>query len=211
MTFEAIWNHITEAFPVLAAALPVALLILLGGVVLNAIIGRSLTLLARRTSLDEADIIPARKVLHWLIRVITIIIILGVFGFELGGIWSMISTILAMVAIGFVAVWSLLSHTSATVLLVIVRPFQIGDDISIPSENVEGRVVDLNFFYTTLLSHEGCEWRIPNNLFFQKVLKRSKRDSSTSLAVQLNNPQPAAISPPPPPASDPSSETKAKP
>ncbi len=199
MTIEDIWVPLTNLLPVLAATLPIALLIVLGGVILNAIIRRSLTLLARRTSLSEADILPARKVLSWLVRIITVIIVLGVFGFELGGIWSMISTILAMIAIGFVAVWSLLSHTSATVLLVIVRPFQIGDDIAMPSENVEGRVVDLNFFYTTLLTHDGSEWRIPNNLFFQKVVKRERRGATTTLADQLNRTEPAAISPPPPP------------
>lgn len=203
---EEIWAHVATLFPVLATALPVALLVTLGAVVLNAVIGRSLMLLARRTSLDENDVLPARRALSWLVRVIAIIIILGVFGFELGGIWSMVSTILAMIAIGFVAVWSLLSHTSATVLLVIVRPFSIGDDIAIPSEDVAGRVVDLNFFYTSLLAHDGSEWRIPNNMFFQKVIKRERGKNSTSLSVQLNNREPAELSPPPPPA-----ETDAKP
>ena len=208
MTIEDLWAHVATLFPVLAAALPVALLVLLGAVVLNAIVGRSLTLLARRTSLKENDIIPARRALSWLIRVITIIVILGVFGFELGGIWAMISTILAMVAIGFVAVWSLLSHTTATLLLVIVRPFNIGDDIAVPSENVAGRVVDLNFFYTTLLSHDGSEWRIPNNLFFQKVLKRERGVDATSLSAQLNNPLPAKLSPPPAPPTEPEPKPK---
>lgn len=212
MTLEDLWAHVASLFPVLAAALPVALLVLLGGVLLNAIIGRSLTLLARRTSLDENDVIPARRALNWLVRVLTIIIILGVFGFELGGIWAMISTILAMVAIGFVAVWSLLSHTTATLLLVIVRPFNIGDDIALPSENVTGRVVDLNFFYTSLLAHDGSEWRIPNNLFFQKVIKREAGVGATSLSAQLNNPLPAELAPPsPPPAPAPAPAPTAPP
>lgn len=203
MNASDFWNDLAVRFPVLASALPVSLLVIFGGMLLNIVINRSLSLLARRTHLAEADVIPARKVLRWLIRVITVIIVLGVFGFELGGIWSMLSTIFAMVAIGFVAVWSLLSHASATVLLVIVRPFNIGDDIAIPSENASGRVVDLNFFFTTLLSHDGTEWRIPNNLFFQKVIKREKRGPARSLAHQLNNPQPANIPPPEPPVEAP--------
>ncbi len=199
MTLQDIWNGIAELVPLFVAALPVAAIVILGGVLLNIIIGRSFSLLARRTHLDENDIVPARNTLRWLVRVVVFVIVLGVFGFELGGIWAMISTILAMVAIGFVAVWSLLSHTSATVILVLLRPFSIGDDIKLPSENVEGRVVDLNFFFTTLVDHEGSEWRMPNNLFFQKVTLRKKGVKACNLATQLNNPEPAKVEPPPAP------------
>ena len=94
----------------------------------------------------------------------------------------MISTVLAMVAIGFFAVWSLLSHTTATIILIILHPFSVGDDIELPSENVKCRVIDLNFFFTTLIIHDGSQWRVPNNLFFQKVIKRQSGGSTISLA-----------------------------
>ena len=202
MTFDELWNEILSIFPRLVATLPVAATVILGGLLLNLIIGRSLQLLARRTHLAPADIAPARNVLRWLVRIVTFVLVLGVFGFELGGLWAMISTVLAMVAIGFVAVWSLLSNTSATVLLVILRPFHVGDDVELPSENVSGRVVDINFFFTTLLAHDGSQWRVPNNLFFQKVLKRKQGEHHTTLANQLNAPAPAALKPPPAPVKD---------
>jgi len=203
MTLADITQSIEAYIPKLLAALPVAVAVILGSIMVNLIAGRVLTLLARRTDLTELDLTPARNVLRWLIRIITVVLVLGVFGFELGGLWAMISTVLAMVAIGFVAVWSLLSHTSATVLLVILRPFHVGDDIELPSESVAGRVIDLNFFFTTLLDHEGKEWRVPNNLFFQKVVKRSRNHHRLSLAHQLNSPDPARMDPPPPPKEEP--------
>lgn len=45
------------------------------------------------------------------------ILILSVLGFEIGGVWAMLSTIMGLVAIGFVVMWSILSHTSATMLI----------------------------------------------------------------------------------------------
>jgi small-conductance mechanosensitive channel len=199
MTLDHLWAELTSLLPGFLAALPVACAVVLGGMLVNMIIGRALRLLANRTRLTEQDVIPARNVLRWGVRVITLIIVLGVFGFELGGLWAMISTVLAMVAIGFVAVWSLLSNTSSTVLLVLMRPFQVGDDIELPSENVRGRVVDLNFFFTTLVDHAGHQWRVPNNLFFQKVVRRKAGPISIALAAQLNNPEPAKVELPPPP------------
>lgn len=202
MNIEELWVGFTELIPALIAALPAALVIILGGVLINLVMARGLSLLAKRTDLGEADVQPARSALRWLVRIIVTVLVLGVFGFELGGVWALVSTVLAMIAIGFVAVWSLLSHTTATILLVIIRPFQIGDDITLPSENVSGRVIDLNFFFTTLIDHEGSEWRVPNNLFFQKVCKRTRQPAGTALATQLNNPKPAEVKPPPAPTED---------
>ncbi|HUG12849.1 MAG TPA: mechanosensitive ion channel family protein [Opitutaceae bacterium] len=199
MNLDQFWNAIASQLPGLLAALPVAAVVILGGLLANVIIGRALLLLAARTSLTPADVAPARNVLRWLVRIITAIIVLGVFGFELGGLWAMISTVLAMIAIGFVAVWSMLSNTSATVLLVLMRPFRVGDDIELPSENVRGRVIDLNFFFTTLVDHEGSELRVPNNIFFQKVVRRTAGTSAITLAAQLNSPTPAQVGLPPPP------------
>jgi small-conductance mechanosensitive channel len=199
MNLDHFWNEITSRLPGFLAALPVAAVVVLGALIVNVIIGRALHLLAARTSLTPADVAPARNVLRWLVRIITAIIVLGVFGFELGGLWAMISTVLAMIAIGFVAVWSMLSNTSATVLLVLVRPFRVGDDIELPSENVRGRVIDLNFFYTTLVDHEGSEWRVPNNIFFQKVVRRTMGSSTITLAAQLNSSTRAQVGLPPPP------------
>lgn len=202
MTFEDIWQGLRELVPSFITALPVAIVIILGGVLINLVASRALSLLAKRTDLSEADVAPARNMLRWLVRIIVFVLVLSVFGFELGGIWALVSTVFAMIAIGFVAVWSLLSHSTATILLVIIRPFQVGDDIALLSENMAGRVVDLNFFFTTLLDHEGNEWRVPNNLFFQKVMKRTKQPASISLSSQLNNPEPATVTPPPAPTED---------
>lgn len=204
MTLDALWLHLSNLLPRLITALPVAAIIVVAGMLVNFVLGRALLLFASRSHLTPADVLPARNVLRWLIRIVTLVLALGVFGFELGGLWAMISTVLAMIAIGFVAVWSLLSNTTATVLLVILRPYHVGDDIELPSENVAGRVIDVNFFFTTLLNHDGQEWRVPNNLFFQKVLKRRANGGSLTLAHQLNAPAPARLEPPPPPpAKDP--------
>ncbi|WP_221030782.1 mechanosensitive ion channel family protein [Actomonas aquatica] len=211
MTFDELWTDISAFLPGLIAAVPVAAAVILGGILINLVIGRALGLLAKRTHLSPTDIAPARNLLRWLVRIITFVLVLGVFGFELGGLWAMISTVLAMVAIGFVAVWSLVSHTTATVLLVTLRPFHVGDDIAMPSENVEGRVIDINFFFTTLIDHEGVQWRVPNNLFFQKVIKRTVRQRYASLAQQLNNSTAAPLDPPPPPPKDDEKDEDKKP
>lgn len=197
MQFSDFTYHFVEYLPRLLGALPLALAIMVGTFVLNLLLGRALLLVARRTNLSALDVLPVRQVLQWVTRLIAAILILSVFGFEIGGIWAVLSTILGLVAIGFVAVWSLISHTTATVLILFLRPFQMGDDLEFPGEPVNGRAVDINFFFTTLVDHEGTYHQIPNNLFFQKVLKRRRNAHVISLAAQLNSRLPVAVDLPP--------------
>ena len=197
MSLEQLWTPLSSAFPgllaKLLAAVPVALLVLLGACALNLVVRRALLLLAHRTSLTAQEVSPMQNIVSWLIRLVASIAVLGVFGFQLGGLWAMLSTILAMIAIGFVAVWSILSNTSATVLILILRPFAIGDEVELSSENVKGRVVDLNFFFTTVAVDATTVFRVPNNLFFQKCLKRTAGPALITLAQQLNSLLPADI------------------
>jgi len=180
--------------PRIAAALPIAIAALLVGILINLITERSLLLFARRTALSEADVMPIRKLARLVIGLITVIVILSIFGFNLGGIWAMLSTVLAMIAIGFVAVWSMLSNVSATVLILLMRPFNIGDEIELSTEKIKGRVIDLNFFFTTLQTEENTTHQVPNNLFFQKVVTRAANRTSVSLSEQLHNQEPASLS-----------------
>ena len=90
-----------------------------------------------------------------------------------------------MVAIGFVAVWSVLSNISCTLMILLFRPFSIGDRLEFPGEDIRGEAIDLNFLYTTLETTDGYRMQVPNNLFFQKVLKRRRGDSNQTLEDQL--------------------------
>jgi small-conductance mechanosensitive channel len=173
--------------------LPLALLVLIGAGAVQYILNRALNLVASRASLRPSDILPLKKILKSILYLVTSILILTIFGVNLGGLWAILSTILAMVAIGFVAVWSLLSNVSSTVIILLFRPFAVGDELEFAGEQVKGKVVDLNFLYTTLRETDGTLIQIPNNLFFQKSVKRRRATSAISLAEQLNRDEAAEV------------------
>jgi small-conductance mechanosensitive channel len=97
-----------------------------------------------------------------------------------------------MVAIGFVAVWSILSNVLATLVILIWRPFNVGEKVEILPEGIEGQVIDINFVYTILKSDDGKKTAIPNNLFAQKFIRRSSLRTvpKRTLAEQLASDQP---------------------
>ncbi len=186
--------NLTEFEPLFArfvAALPAALAVIIGAIIVNFLLKRGLKLVADKTSLSEGDVKPFGKVVSWFLFLATVVLLLGVFGFDLGGMWTMITGVGAMIAIGFIAVWSVLSNWLCTFVILLTRPFSVGDQVEFVGEAVKGRVVDLNFIYTTLRSEDGGTLQVPNNMFFQKVLKRQHGTGGISLAQQLSSSSPA--------------------
>jgi small-conductance mechanosensitive channel len=128
---------------------------------------------------------PIELVTKYLLLIVAGLMILGRF-FDLSGVWGAVTTILAMVGVGFIAVWSVLSNAMCTFVLIFSRPFRVGDKVELlGAERVEGRVVDLTLIYTTLRAEDGALVRIPNNLFFQRVLRCKEGEAHIELEDQL--------------------------
>ena len=146
--------------------------------VLYLLIGRGL-----RAMLDDKPryLFLFQRVFRWVYIPFATLLLLQQLGFQLGSLWTVVSTTLAMVAIGFVAVWSVLSNVLATFLIIGTRLFAVDDVVEVleptaKDGTIKGRVHDLNLFFTTIL-HEpvdgvGQIWtKVPNNTFFQKAIR----------------------------------------
>ena len=125
--------------------------------------------------------------LRWIFVVLILLLVMQQLG-VLENVWSALVAMMAMVAIGFIAVWSILSNILSTLLILIYKPFRIGDAIDIPSDNISGVVEDLNLMFTTLKAEDGKLVQIPNNQFFQKAIGRSPGESDVDLFEQLRKP-----------------------
>lgn len=114
-----------------------------------------------------------KGVARWLVIGVVAVAALLALGIDLEGLWSTVVAALSLVAIGFVAMWSILSHMLASLLIVVFRPFEVGDRVEVVGDDpLIGEVVDLNPVYTTLRTEDGGTLQVPNNLFFQKAVKR---------------------------------------
>lgn len=199
-------------------------LIVVGGLVLLSIMMRLLRMLSNHKGKTSIPLNPIFIAVRWAGILIIVGLILERFDVQ---VMTMLTTVLAMIAIGFVAVWSLLSHVMATFILMITKPFRVNDVIGFVGEEIKGEVVDLTLFYTTLRAEDGDEFRIPNNLFFQKSLRITKGKGKVELAEQLKEPEaapaqqtpdpnapaaaPAAAAPPVAPGQPPATEAQAVP
>ena len=133
---------------------------------------KALATMERRSSLSTGVMTPIRLVVRHGITLIAALLLISAYGIPVGNFWTFVSTVLGLVAIGFVAVWSVLSNLSATVFLLGLKPFKVGDYIRITGEDVKGEVIDINLMFTTLKTARGDVFTVPNNQFFQKSIVR---------------------------------------
>ncbi len=177
----------------LLVAAPAALAIVIGALLLNLVLSRGLRLLAQRLRYEPYKLAPIGRVARTILNGGALVLLLGILGFNIGGLWAMLATVVGMIAIGFVAVWSVLSNTLCTLIILIYRPFEVGDELELAGEPVQGKVVDLNFIYTTLHAADGSLLQVPNNLFLQKVIRRRPGAAGISLSEQLGAKEPARV------------------
>ena len=150
--------------------------------------------LTKRTGFDAKFLSPLEKIFKTIIIIPTAFVGLSVLGIGFEGAWTFLTTLLALIAIGFIAVWSVLSNFVCAFLILILKPFNVGDEVSFPGESILGRVIDLSLAYTTIKQADGMLFRIPNNLFFQKTVAcRSMENPPKTLMEQFRSPSPANL------------------
>jgi len=149
---------------------------------------------ARWANLPRLALTPVRLLLRYAILIVAFLLVLGRWGFQIDTLIAVLGTVLGLVAIGFVAMWSVLSNFLCTFVLIVFKPFSVGDEIELPASNVKGQVVDLSLIFTTLKVGRGETVLIPNNIFFQSIFKRRVGTVTLDLDYQLRQNHPHVTS-----------------
>ena len=116
-----------------------------------------------------------KRLIKTISTIIFILILVLIWGIDMRNLWISITGIMAMIAVAFVAVWSLIANILAGVIIFFTTPFKINDHIEILPDQIKGRVVAINTFFTLISDAEGNLISVPNSLFFQKFIKKIKR------------------------------------
>ncbi len=119
-----------------------------------------------------------RTLLRLAVFLATVVLALHVAGaFE--HVFAVVTALLTTIAVGFFALWSVLSNIVCALLILVFRPFQVGDRIEVlegSAPHPQGNVSNLNLLFVTLedRTEDGTlvQLQVPNTLFFQKVVRR---------------------------------------
>lgn len=106
-----------------------------------------------------------------LLWVVVAIVLLNFWNVQFGNLWTALISILGVVGVGLLATWTMASNLTASTLLAMTKPFELGQEIEILPEGVKGRAIDRNMMFTTLREAGGSTITIPNNLIFQRIVR----------------------------------------
>ena len=103
-----------------------------------------------------------------------ITIIALVWEVSFSGLSIYFASFFAVAGVAFFASWSILSNITAYAIIFFYFPFKIGSEIRIidGDNSVEGKVVDITFFFIILKIDTGDNVTYPNNLAIQKPIKQ---------------------------------------
>jgi small-conductance mechanosensitive channel len=190
-------HHVSLAtgFTTVALLIAASIVILL----LNRLVRHRLEAVQSRLHLPYATVLTITRAITGALWVITAMLVLDLWGVGLGGLWSLLVSAAAVIGVGFLATWAMVSNFTASFFIALWRPFRLGDTVELLPENLKGRVIDRNLMFTVLREESGSVIQIPNNLFFQKMFRvggRSEQSLFESLEAKGSAP-PGTTGPPP--------------
>lgn len=137
--------------------------------------------------IDDARINFLIKLIRSVFLISAILVVTLLWGMNIKNIWMLITSVFGIVAIGFFAVWSILSNVVCGFLLLFSEPFKIGDWVEIMPDAIKGKVVDMKLFFVVIKSQEQNSIHVPNNVLFQKYIVKLANENHSPKAEKEGN------------------------
>ena len=147
-----------------------AIIAIVVAVVVERVLSGLISRYERKKGLKKDHSQLLRLIIRWSIIVTLVIVVASIFGIGVGNLWATMAGILAMVIIGFFAMWSILSNILATIVILVSRPFHIGDRVTILPENLSGEAIEIGLLYSKLRTDAGEIMTVPNITFLTKFV-----------------------------------------
>jgi small-conductance mechanosensitive channel len=141
---------------------------------LNRLLRRLISRADARRHLPYATVPTLTRLVAATLWLVAALLVMDLWGISVTGLWTLLAGAIAVIGVGFLAVWTMVSNVTASFLITVWRPFTLGQTVELLPENLKGRVVDRNLMFVVLREASGSVIQIPNNLFFQKVFRVSE-------------------------------------
>jgi small conductance mechanosensitive channel len=125
---------------------------------------------------DETLASVLAKVSRIAIMVLTIIIVLSQFGVQTASLVALLGA--AGLAIGL-ALQGALSNVAAGVMLLVLRPFKLGDAVDV--DGISGSVKDMGLFMTQINTPDNIAVMVPNNRIWGAPIRNFARNDTRRL------------------------------
>lgn len=164
-----------------ALNLATALLALAAGWYLSRFLSRHVRTLLPHTKRVDDTIAPLiSELVRYGILVVTIVVVLGQFGVQTASILAVLGAAGLAVAL---ALQGTLSNIAAGVMIIWLRPFNVGEYID--AESVTGTVVEIGLFATRLRTYDGLFVFVPNGRLWNAKIVNFTRERKRMVETKI--------------------------
>jgi small-conductance mechanosensitive channel len=112
------------------------------------------------------------KITNIIFLLLAIIFIVTIWGVDKKELFLFFTSIITVLGIGFFAQWSILSNITSGIIIFFSHPIKLGDHIRIVDKDffIEGKLINITFFFIHLENDEKEKITIPNSLALQKTI-----------------------------------------
>lgn len=136
-----------------------------------------------RSKMDEGTAGFLSSVVKTALRVLLVVIVIGVLGIPMSSIVAVIGS--AGLAIGL-ALQGALTNFAGGVLILVVKPFKVGDYIIIDSNGDEGTVTSIEVIYTKLLTPDNQSITVPNGTLADSTIINMTNETKRRLDFDMS-------------------------
>ncbi len=151
--------------PLIANAIKAVIVLVLGWIAASALSGMTRRKVLSNENIDDTIGSFAASGVKWLVLLVVFIAVLQIFGIAATSLVAVLGA--ATLAIGL-ALQGTLSDLAAGVMLVIFRPYRLGQFVSI--DGTSGTVKDLNLFITELVTPDNVQVIMPNGKAWGSII-----------------------------------------
>lgn len=142
--------------------------------VLRIVSGKLIDRTVNKLLLQQARGKIIKKVIQIVLGLIALIFILTVWGVNQSELFVFMASVLTVIGIALFAQWSHLSNITSGIIIFFNHSVTLEDTIVILDKEfeIEGRISDIGFFFVKIITPEGEEVTMPNNILLQKMIKK---------------------------------------
>jgi small conductance mechanosensitive channel len=172
-----VWAWALAFLPRLGAALAIFII----GMLIAGWAARFVRRLVGRTGRIDATVQPIlATVARYAVLILVIVVALAQLGVQTASLLAVLGA--AGLAIGL-ALQGTLQNIAAGIMLIYLRPFQVGDTIETPA--IVGTVKEIGLFATEMETGDGLFYFVPNSEIWNKPLKNHSRNPRRLMTIPI--------------------------
>ncbi|MDE6047926.1 MAG: mechanosensitive ion channel family protein [Anaeroplasmataceae bacterium] len=179
--WKALWNTLLNWCATTGIKLIIGLVLLFIIFKITNILTKKLYKRLQKRQADETLSRVGTQVIRVVIKVVCLICFVGYIGIETASITALIAS--AGVSVGL-ALQGSLSNFAGGIIIIVMRPFRIGDKITTNGES--GTVEDIHMFYTVLVTADNKVVHVPNGALANNVIVNTSIKETRRVEVVMS-------------------------